>query len=82
MSVETGGPAFPLNKGKYNESLKKYDNSYVVGMTVLDYLAGEALVGILASRGPEDMMIPHNKLAIEAYSIALEMVKIRKDLMK
>ncbi|MGY4528038.1 hypothetical protein [Pseudomonas sp. TE21394] len=62
MSKDTGGPAFPTQinnsgitpiKGFNGEEIKPQTFSAYPGMTLLDYFAAKALVGLLSWPGDE-----------------------------
>lgn len=66
MSDEHNPPAFPVANGRFihNE-----------GMTLRDYFAGQALIGMLAGH---DVWLPHTN-AKAAYDTADAMLKARKE---
>lgn len=47
MEDKTGGPAFPYQDPSYDGNWNK--DRYVNGMSLLDYFAGQALMGLLAN---------------------------------
>lgn len=49
MSIETGGPAFPLTEDAVNFRNKAFD---MQGMTIRDYFAAKALQAIITHSGP------------------------------
>ena len=65
MNDNTDGPAFPTSP------------DYQDGMTLRDYFAGQALMGVL-SNSKLDERIGENRLARSAYEIADAMLKARK----
>ena len=71
-----GGPAFPMPSGP--EPRVNDTTHYNVGMSLLDFFAGEALAGLLAS-GPHDC--GPDGIAHDAYSHAAAMLaeKRRRD---
>lgn len=71
-----GGPAFPTNG--LNEPYEKRHPR--PGMTLLDYFAGQALVGALASDRPAQLC--PDEIARDAYAHAQEMMKLRAQIIR
>ena len=70
-SKETGGPAFPL-MGDWSQIKKE-------GMTLRDYFAAKAALGILAHGYPiTRQMDSEKRIAIAAYNLADAMLEARK----
>nr|WP_312970683.1 hypothetical protein [Brucella intermedia] len=68
-NIETGGPAFPAcNEANVNGTM---------GMTLRDYFAAQALIGVVAANNPKSD-IEFHLASMDAYSIADAMVKIRE----
>jgi hypothetical protein len=80
-----GGPAFPELKSSLMRDQAReahrftHDYQTTSGMTLRDWLAGQALVGLLASpRGPVDGSVMTDTLAAStAYAVADAMLKER-----
>lgn len=70
MSAKDGGPAFPVAE-EFMAGGK--------GMSLRDYFAGQALVGLCAS-DTEDSFIPNEKKGRMAYQLADEMLKARESI--
>lgn len=80
--VADSGPAFPCF-----ETLEAYDNDAgkyrevmapVGGMSLRDYFAGQALVGIIASHSGPDVKLPNTAMAsMTAYDFAEAMIAER-----
>lgn len=70
--IDDGGPAFPSEQGHadgcWNQTLER-------GMSLRDWIAGKALVGLLA-RGADDD--PSVNVPVRAYAIADAMIASRK----
>lgn len=72
MSKETGGPAFPPNAGWRDNDPK------CQGMTLRDWFAGQALMGIEASQGiAGEFVATAEGVAERAYRMADAMLKER-----
>lgn len=71
MTVEKkdGGPAFPHQTSQAGYPLNN-------GMTLRDWFAGQALVGLLSSLGPDDPIRAEDYAAL-AYSLANAMLEAR-----
>ena len=69
MVNNTGGPAFPQTYQKCEE--------HMVGMTLRDYFAAKAMLGILADPH-RDMNYGYDAIASYAYSLADAMLKARE----
>lgn len=67
--VNDGGPAFPMWDGDKGEDLP--------GMSLRDYFAGQALMGILQNRFQEVAGLPKFSVAQDAYGIANAMLAAR-----
>lgn len=69
MSKEEGGPAFPVGGDELEQS---------PGMTLRDWLAGQALTGFIASYAVEGAGTPEHLLAAKrAYQYADAMLQVR-----
>jgi len=68
MSKDTGGPAFPAQ----NHHGQKF-----TGMTLRDYFAAKALMGMMASRNPNSPRFKPEDDAEFVYAIADAMLKAR-----
>ena len=69
MSAWGGGPAFPVP----SEWEKHWD-----GMTLRDYFAAKALMGMLASRNPNSPRFHPDDDAAYVYAVADAMLKARE----
>ena len=65
MSIETGGPAFPVKMGCFED-----------GMSLRDYFAAEAMQAFMPSRPPPDEIVAE-QIAEAAYFMADAMLRIR-----
>tara|TARA_S200002703_G_scaffold73209_2_gene63192 strand:+ start:254 stop:451 length:198 start_codon:yes stop_codon:yes gene_type:complete len=65
MSDEDGGEAFPVSNGVHT----------VFGMSLRDYFAGQALVGLVSPPGTGDLVKIY---AADAYALADAMLEERK----
>lgn len=65
--LNEGGAAFPVDSSGLKTSF--------IGMTLLDYFAGQAVTGVISSELAQNF-VPPNVIAERAYAIAREMVKI------
>lgn len=63
--INNGGPAFPVFDASQNPAV-------FGGMSLLDYFAGQALVGLLAAGAEDD---PTINVPVRAYSIAADMLR-------
>jgi hypothetical protein len=72
MSALNGGPAFPFRE---EDGAGGYDQH--VGMTLRDYLAGQALVGITSSETRVKMSATDGEVARAAYDYADAMLAVR-----
>jgi hypothetical protein len=69
---DNGGPAFPRPVGGDGYGATSDE---AVGMTLLDYFAGQALVGMLAQWAVDDNATPeYRHVALHAYTIASAML--------
>lgn len=76
--INDGGPAFPHFKFSENGKVEICPQG---GMTLRDYLAGQAMQGLIASgKLPEDTT--SNSLAEFSYSNADAMLRARKEVTK
>ena len=66
---DTGGPAFPHSRL----------GSDADGMTLRDYFAAKALMGMLASRNPNSPRFHPDDDAAYVYAVADAMLKARKE---
>lgn len=48
--INDGGPAFPVLNSGYNTVSKKWEPIGPIGMSLRDWLAGQALAGILSNQ--------------------------------
>ena len=67
--MNTGGPAFPINVDSEMTCL---------GMTLRDYFAAKAMQAIFSDPDITDTNKVKNWVAISAYSMADEMLKVRQ----
>lgn len=65
MTKDTGGPAFPVTIDFYK------------GMTLRDYFAAKALMGMMASRNPNSPRFHPDDDAAYVYAVADAMLKAR-----
>jgi hypothetical protein len=65
---DDGGPAFPVSR--------ETEGWYERGMTLRDWFAGQALMGMLAKQSNADGM--HDSYASDAYRYADEMIRARR----
>lgn len=65
--MKDGGPAFPTDHNK----------NVVEGMTMLDYFAGQALMGMMASRNPSSPRFNPEDDAAYVYAVARAMIQER-----
>ena len=68
MAVKDGGPAFPAWKDEDRTRM------WFLGMSLRDYFAGQALVGMPGQVGPR----AEEQIAMMAYAIADAMLKARE----
>jgi len=74
--MNNGGPAFPTIKLHFTEDGKGTGSTWLAGMSLLDWFAGQALAGMLdAGYGNEDK---RRDLAYHAYAIGEAMLAQRK----
>ena len=71
MTIDTGGPAFPVF---HQNEITGYVPPDSAGMTMRDYFAAKAVQGLLAS----EVNAPLKVFAIRAYAIADAMLEARK----
>lgn len=73
---EDGGPAFP-NPKVWDDDKKEYGDCWTSsGMSLRDYFAGQAVIGVISHRDWEGDIV---FCAEDAYRIADEMLKARKN---
>jgi hypothetical protein len=75
MSIDNGGPAFPIPGQKVD-----FGNGWIEGesgMTLRDYFAAKAMQGILASEDPETSTNNREATARTAYEYADAMLAAR-----
>ena len=83
-NIEDGGPAFPSFGGLQADCFGAAANTgyevtdYVGGMSLLDYFAGQALVGILSVHDIDLTRTSDDGFATDAYSLAVAMLAERK----
>jgi hypothetical protein len=76
MSTNTGGPAFPYSALQPGGPTMYADSE---GMTLRDYFAAKAMVGILtATAKRDDKNYDEDALAFLSYTVADAMLKARK----
>jgi len=71
--IKTGGPAYPQDEmmdSAHSEIHRQHE-----GMTLLDYFAGQALVGLIAN--PESTEHSPQEMADAAYGLASLMIETR-----
>ena len=71
--INDGGPAFPVPDTYHPNGQVEYGKP---GMTLRDWFAGQALVGLLSGPAEEGAPTPDRK-AVVAYQIADAMLKAR-----
>ena len=71
--MDKGGQAFPTPGSKYENGIVNHPES---GMSLRDYFAGQALVGLMARA---DEVLYSTTIAQESYMIADAMLIARKD---
>lgn len=85
IKKNTGGPAFPRALSQHDSRVQGTPNSAQEGMTLRDWLAGEA-VGAIIRRMPADMVFRSgvtsfgnqcDEVALAAYQIADSMIEQR-----
>lgn len=67
----TGGPAFPTPRYERGDM-------YSLGMTLRDYFAAKALMGMMASRNPNSPRFHPDDDAAYVYAVADAMLKARE----
>ena len=76
MNKDTGGPAFSSGTDFYGgPNGKEVGNR---GMTLRDYFAAKALMGVLASRNPNSPRFHPDDDAAYVYAVADAMLKARQ----
>lgn len=75
MSVNDGGPAFPMTSGP--EPRVNTATHYNEGMSLLDYFAGQALAGLLASQHLNLRDSSWADIASDSFSLAKHMLAER-----
>jgi hypothetical protein len=78
MSKKDGGPAFPSMYETFSQSEGQAIHFSNVGMTLRDYFAGQALVGLLAHPDCKDMYAITTLIGREAYMAADSMLAARE----
>jgi hypothetical protein len=86
----TGGPAYPQNQDWQNDMdahERKPDRfgaptTCGIGMTLLDYFAGQAMQGLLAQSIGTGYHSPKDHAAEFAYSMAAEMLRARAKILE
>jgi len=73
--MKNGGQAFPGEQGSTPDGL--WNQTYDSGMTLRDWFAGQALIGWLASFGPNGNVEHMPSLAGFVYEVADEMLAER-----
>lgn len=73
-NINTGGPAFPQSNDRVVASLAIANSQ---GMTLRDYFAAKALMGMLASRDPRTPRFHPEDDAAYVYAVADAMLKAR-----
>ena len=74
MSIKDGGPAFPFTE-------RNADSSYYHGhggMSMRDWFAGQALMGLMASRNPTSPRFHPDDDAQYVHAVADAMIAARK----
>ncbi len=74
MTPADGGAAFPATIRNYDDSLSGFAQP---GMSLRDYFAGQALIGLLASTVEQELCDEPRDYAITAYSFADAMLSAR-----
>ncbi|CCE96184.1 hypothetical protein SFHH103_01687 [Sinorhizobium fredii HH103] len=81
MARDTGGPAFPRPAGTNGAAhpADRWDNSGQPGMSLRDWFAGHALIGIMqADMSEEEFTVSPQILARTAYRMADAMLAERE----
>ena len=71
-SIETGGPAFP------QEATSAQGKHYWFGMSLRDWFAGQALVGICAHPNNTSAKLSREDVALSSYAMADAMLAARE----
>lgn len=74
--AESGGSAFPRPIGV--DGVRHYNPSQK-GMTLLDYFAGQALVGLIINSATVSVIVP---ITTRAYELAKYMIEARGEMLK
>ena len=74
MSKDNGGPAFP-NYGVWSNGC--WEPMPQEGMSLRDYFAGQAMIGLITKLPPDDMVEFKQQVAESAYRYADAMLKAR-----
>jgi len=77
--MNTGGPAFPVSALIYNDDGNDPTTIIHDGMELRDYFAAKAMQAIFSNPEITDTNKVKNWIAISAYSMADEMLKVRKE---
>jgi hypothetical protein len=77
MRKDDGGPAFPTNEMRFNANVDSFVNEDCPGMTLRDWFAGKALVGMLADTETEGTA---KDFARRSYEMADAMITERSKL--
>jgi hypothetical protein len=72
--IDNGGPAFPATALTWNDRLSQYQD----GMSLRDWFAGQALMGLLSGQFRDSSRENFTTLPGEAYAMADAMLESRK----
>ncbi len=78
MEKENGGPAFPVAFQHEHSDGLTHTQEWA-GMTLRDYFAGQAIIGIMSDPGMRpDTVSEFNHMAMRMYQVADAMLKARE----
>lgn len=76
-----GGPAFPINRNDFRQDGTMVATTWDTGMSLRDWFAGQALMGLLACPGTSSGLTPEGALtqfAERSYEFSDAMLEARK----
>jgi len=77
MTNKTGGPAFPSEQGECQDGT--WNQTYDSGMSLRDYFAGQALMGLCANPREDYSATTREDKAVEALRQAAALLKAREE---